>query len=200
MNIGVGKKAIVLAPHPDDIAYSMAGTIMSSPDTLFHIVYFHQAIPARLAGCRQFWASTPNAILDFESAMRMSVRDAIGRLDALIATFQPDTIFRPSAIHDTHQEHMEVGQIGLALARQRPITDIEYRAASLTRHWVPNIFFHFGKDMLEQKLKRLQIFSCSHYFTERALGVFHHDYESHRRGIALPAEQFRLERTHAIRP
>jgi len=199
-------RVLCLSPHPDDVEYSMAGTIMKYTDTIFDVVCLTQGGDCdsttsllRLGEVQGSWevASTPNINLYFtgNALLKEQAEDEwINDIETnILSEHEYDCICTTSAI-DSHFEHVFVSRLGWPLTRTKSISLIEYYSPSTLQSWTPNIFVDIS-DQYDTKLKMLTKFkSQSHrtYFTEDTIKGFHTNFQCSKKGVKL-VEQFNLK-------
>jgi LmbE family N-acetylglucosaminyl deacetylase len=200
-------KVLCLSPHPDDVEYSMLGTITKYTSTVFDVLCltkggakgFDQTNgPNRLKEVQAVWDSidTPNVNLLFSDCdfFEDKAGDA-GWVNYIENNFVKNTdydcIFLPTK-DDSMFEHKFVNGLGPAIVRILPISLVEYRTPSTTNEWKPNIFVNV-KDQYNKKLKSLTNFTSQtskSYFQKNTLEAFHSNFQCRKRGIQL-VEQFK---------
>ena len=97
----------------------------------------------------------------------------------------------PTAI-DSHQEHQIINKVGLALARARKISVLEYRSPSTIDSWYPNLFVDI-KETEEEKISRMKtIVSQNKMYTGKEyLKASHIHLPSYKKNYR-PVEQFKI--------
>jgi len=193
---------LCISPHPDDVEYSIMGTIMKYSNTNFHSFQMCQG--------GNFDTSTGNHRLkevedvwQYSDCFNFSVQFTEHRFIADLiqeewinllekVSKDVDAILLPNDC-DSHFEHRFVAGFGNALIRSRPISLIQYMTPSTTRDWVPNLFVDIT-DQYEKKIECLKLFkSQSHryYFREDVLRSFHSDFQSSKKTKHY-VEQFKI--------
>ena len=180
-------KVLCLSPHPDDVEYSMSGTIIKYKDTHFDIVTLTSGgdfddtnKSPRVTEVVNFWKEIENVSLQF------GVNDSFKCMDeaAWINYIEKNYLADHDAIlltteHDSHFEHRLVSKFGLALTRIKPISLVEYMSPST-----------FGlKKTLLKKFKSQQGRS---YFKSDQINGFHTEFQCSKKGI-LTVEQFNIK-------
>ena len=201
-------KVLCLSPHPDDIEYSMLGSIMKHQDTHFHILCMTKGGAKgfdrtngikRCEEVSKCWeeANLSNVSLTFSDCNYFEDKDRdAGWVNYIENTFikngNYDCIFIPTR-EDSQFEHKFVNGLGPALIRVSPISLIEYRTPSTLNSWNHNIFIDI-KGYYQKKVKCLQNFKSQinkSYFSKITLDAFHSNFQCRKRGIHI-IEQFKL--------
>jgi len=195
-------KVLCLSPHPDDVEYSMSGTILKYKDTHFDIVTltsggdFDDTNKApRVTEVVNFWKGIENVSLQFGVNDSFKCMDEAAWINWIEKSYLQDhDAILLTTEHDSHFEHRLVSKFGLALTRIKPISLVEYMSPSTQRTWQPNIFvdiFHqFGlKKTLLKKFKSQQSRS---YFKSDQINGFHTEFQCSKKGI-LTVEQFNIK-------
>ena len=197
-------KVLCLSPHPDDVEYSMAGTILKFTDTTFISLQLCEGgdndlttNSSRLSEVKRVSniLNSSNFYIEFSNIPRIRLLredEWIHFIEFYTTTFNVDAIFLPNSF-DSHFEHRFVSGFGRPLTRSSPISLIEYKTPSTTQEWVPNLFIDISEQYIK-KLEALKEFSSQqhrYYFREDVLQAFHSDFQSAKRGKHC-VEQFRL--------
>ena len=201
-------KVLCLSPHPDDVEYSMLGTILKHTETQFDILCLTRGGAKgfdptnkqdRLQEVKNVWkeASAANIKLLFSDCDYFQDKDGdAGWVNYIENNFLIDgsynCIMLPTA-EDSMFEHRFVNGLGYALTRVRPISLVEYHTPSTTNDWSPNIFIDIQK-CFNKKVKSIMKFtSQTHkpYFSTSALDAFHSNFQCRKKNIAV-VEQFRI--------
>jgi LmbE family N-acetylglucosaminyl deacetylase len=194
------KNVLCLSPHPDDVEYSMAGTMMKYTDTNFTSVVFSTGCVSdpianedRWNECKEYWKGIDNVSQYFLSPlMRMySEEEWLNLLEKKFNLKLYDAIFLPS-FTDTHYEHRFVNGIGMAMTRSNPASIVEYKSLSSTDMWIPNMII----DIHLQSKTKVDLLSkfvsqSKDYFNEDVMKAFHSHIISIRKGI-ITSEQFKI--------
>ena len=130
-------KVLCLAPHPDDVEYSMGGTIIKYYDTHFDILCLTQGgdcdettSDSRLDEVRNSWKSTGiiNINLHFSPYKLLKEKGEDEWVNYIETNFvnknNYDCIFTPSP-KDSHFEHKIVSNLGWPLTRIKSISLVE---------------------------------------------------------------------------
>ena len=194
------KNVLCLSTHPDDVEFSMGGTILLNKNTQFTSVVFSTGSindpvsnDTRWEECNQFWKGIKQIKQHFLAPLlkMYSEEEWINLLEKTFKINSYDAIFLPSN-QDTHYEHRFVHGIGMALTRSCPISVIEYKSPSTVDSWVPNMFVEMG-EVAEDKVKRLENFKSQNklYFRPEYMKAFHSHPNSVRKSINI-TEPFRI--------
>ncbi len=197
-------KVLCLSPHPDDVEYSMSGTISKFNETQFDILTLTNGTATdtststyRQTEVSKFWSlmNCLNAnILTSDQSQFETITSAqwVTYLDKIIANGY-DAIFTTSN-KDAHQEHIFVNSLVPALTRNKPISIIEYKSPSTLHSWIPNYFIHLESEYTS-KLNSLRTAFTSQidsvYFNTNMIELFHTDYNCNKRLKSL-TEQFNI--------
>jgi hypothetical protein len=197
-------KVLCLSPHPDDVEYSISGTIQKYKDTIFKIVCMTsggESDPTsgdlRFNEVKNFWKifNVNNIELYFLDGP-MSKYIESEWLDQITWNYLDDVdcvILPPS--HDAHFEHRIVNIMGFPLTRNRNLSVIEYKTVSIGREWISNFSVNVDEHIIVKKIHSLRnsFFTQldSRYFDEHTIKMFHHDFISHKRNIKY-SESFKI--------
>ena len=205
-------KVLCLSPHPDDVEYSMGGTIIKNYNTQFDILCLTQGgdcdettSDSSLNEVRNSWKSTGiiNINLHFSPYKLLKEKGEDEWVNYIETNFIiPDTagytydcILLPSS-YDSHFEHKAVSALGWPLTRVKGISLIEYYTPSTLEEWIPNTFIDIS-DAYNIKLKMLKEFTSQQhrsYFEEGTIKGFHTNFQCSKKGTEL-VEQFNLKQT-----
>jgi N-acetylglucosamine malate deacetylase 1 len=200
-------KVLCLSPHPDDVEYSMGGTILKCKDTQFDILTLTYGgdndmtnVSNRQLEVHEFWSDISNANPTFIGNHKMKEYDEAGWVHLIENTTLTDhnAIVTPSSL-DSHFEHRFVSNFGLALTRIRPISLLEYMSPSTQRDWIPSVYVDITQQY-DKKLELLKTFKSQQqrsYFQNEQLKGFHIDFQCSKKGISL-VEQFKLSQDFII--
>ena len=192
-------RVLCLSPHPDDIELSAAGTILRCEDTYFISVICSIGSRGdstsdynRFKECKQFWESTNNVSIKLVGNFitDQTISELITSIEDIFSD-DFEGILIPTAI-DSHQEHQVINQVGLALARSRKMSIIEYRSPSTIDSWYPNLFVDI-KETEEDKIARMKTIVSQNkmYTKEEYLKASHIHLPSYRKNYR-PVEQFKI--------
>lgn len=201
-------KVLCLSPHPDDVEYSMLGTVMKHSDTQFDILCMTKGGAKgfdktngnnRVCEVEEVWlqANLDNAFIYHSDCDFFEDKDRdAGWVNYIETNYIKnggyDCIFIPTK-DDSMFEHRFVNGLGPALVRVSPISLVEYHTPSTLNTWQPNIFIDI-EDCYKDKLGLLQNFESQidkSYFQRNTLDAFHSNYQCRKRGIKI-IEQFKL--------
>ena len=204
------KRVLCLSPHPDDVEYSMLGTIVKHQDTTFDVLCLS------CGGAKGFddtnklnrreevlnvWSSLKhnnynNVTLSFAECDYLEDKTEPGWINYIENEFinkqKYDAIFIPPE-KDSMYEHRFVNKFGSALIRKDAISLIEYHTVSTLNCWKPNVFIDID-EVYESKLSALNKFVSQidkSYFTEDTLDSFHSNFQCRKRGVKV-VEQFKI--------
>lgn len=198
-------RALCLSPHPDDVEYSMGGTIMKYKDTHFDVLCLSQGGDCdetthiqRLAEVENFWKKSgcKNVTLYFTDIKH--VKDLVEDLwvnlieSKYVNQNQYDVIFT-TASFDSHFEHLITNHLAYPLSRIQKISIVEYCSPSTLETWIPNMFVDIN-DEFETKVEALQAFNTQKsrkYFTRKTIQDFNTNFRCSKRGLEY-VEQFKI--------
>jgi LmbE family N-acetylglucosaminyl deacetylase len=200
-------RVLCISPHPDDVEYSMMGTILKFLDTKFTVLNLCQGGDMdtttgkeRLAEVHRVWALDipqwpPNVQLRFTDHVFMrSLREEqwINLIEKEMEDELIDAICLPNEC-DSHFEHRYVAGFGKALVRSQSTALIQYKTSSTDQHWEPNLFVDIKKeyDFKIQALEEFKSQAHRYYFRPDVLRAFHSDYQSVKKGRHF-IEQFKV--------
>jgi LmbE family N-acetylglucosaminyl deacetylase len=205
-------RVLCLSPHPDDVEYSMSGTILGCTDTIFDIICLSNGGDcdtttgtSRLDEVKNFWSGVDNVNLHFSDCNFLREKKEEEWVNWIETKFLKeisyDCIFTTSAI-DSHFEHQLINRLGPALTRGiwpnrknlGPPSLIEYKSPSTLNEW--NSTFQFViEDTYDDKIMRLRSFKSQlhhTYFDEKVLKAFHTDFQSYKKGM-YRVEEFKIK-------
>ena len=199
-------RVLCLSPHPDDVEYSMGGTIIKNSDTIFDVLCLTQGgdcdittNSSRLNEVKKSWNSTliNNINLYFtpyQFLKNIGEDEWVNYIEKnFIDKYDYDCIFTPSS-QDSHFEHKIVSSLGWPLTRVKSISLIEYYSPSTLESWMPNLFVDIFK-VYDIKLKMLKLFTSQQhrsYFKKNTIKGFHTNFQCSKKGQTL-VEQFNLK-------
>jgi LmbE family N-acetylglucosaminyl deacetylase len=200
-------RVLCLSPHPDDIEYSMAGTILKHTDTHFDILCLTHGgdfdsttiNTDRIQEVKDAWhqSNVTNYTLHFSPYVYLKTMDIDGWVNYIetefISKYNYDCIFTPSDA-DSHFEHKIVCSLGYPLTRISKISIIEYYSPSTLETWVPNVFIDITDHYDTKRKMLLQFKSQQHrsYFNPVTLLGFHTNFRCSKRKIDF-VEQYRFK-------
>lgn len=200
------ENVLCLSPHPDDIEFSMAGTILRYSATKFTSVVFSTGSEndpvsneARWEECNQFWKGVSNVTQVFVAPL-LDTYSEEGWINVLEDKFRVndfDALLLPPLL-DTHYEHRFVHGIGMALTRKSPVSIIEYKSVSVLDTWIPNMIIKIGRTIAEEKINKMNKFESQRkfYFTSEYMQASHTHLSSLKKGVST-VEQFRVVTLYA---
>lgn len=194
------RNVLCLSPHPDDIEFSMGGTILKYGGTKFKSIVFSTGSindpvsnEIRWEECRQYWEGISNITQHFLAPLlnNYSEEEWLNLLEKDFPLKNYDAIFLPPLL-DTHYEHRLVHNIGMAMTRATPASIIEYKSASVMDSWVPNLLIETER-VASEKIQKMTKFESQRkrYFKPDFMQAFHTHLSSLKRGIRV-SEQFRI--------
>lgn len=196
-------RALCLSPHPDDVEYGMAGTILKCNKTEFDLLsltyggdFDASTNESRRDEIREFWEGCPNVNLFFSPHNKLKEIDTAAWINYIEVNFlnkwDYDVIFVPPYL-DSHFEHGIVSPFGVALTRNKPISVIEYCSPSALETWISNLYVDVA-DTCAKKSMLLRSFKSQKnrpYFGEEAIEYFHFHYPMAKRGLPR-VERYRV--------
>ena len=204
-------KVLCLSPHPDDVEYSMAGTILKYSDTSFDILCLTHGGDcdettnlSRLGEVDKSWekSNASNYYLYFTSQTLLKDLDEDQWINYIEKTFTNDIdydcIITPSEF-DSHFEHRIVSSFGWPLTRVKPISLMEYYSPSTLERWNPNMFIDIS-DVYGTKLDMLREFKSQQhrsYFSRETIDGFHTNFQCSKKGLSK-VERFNLKQIFTI--
>ena len=199
-------RVLCLSPHPDDVEYSMAGTIIKHTGTTFDILCLTQGGDCddttgknRLKEVENSWkiANTKNTTTDFTDHKYLKEIGEDEWVNFIESHFtdwgEYDCIITPSEF-DSHFEHRIVSNFGWPLTRIKGISLIEYYSPSTLEKWVPNMFIDIS-DVYKVKLNMLKQFKSQQhrsYFSKETINGFHTNFQCSKKGYGM-VERFNLK-------
>ena len=198
-------KVLCLAPHPDDIEYSLSGTINKYSNTEFDLLCLTQGgdcdnttNSSRLEEVKDSWKVSMNTnyqlfFTPYKFLKELTEDQWINFIEKHYTNINNyDAIILPST-KDSHFEHRLVSSFGWPLSRIKSISLVEYRSPSTLESWIPNLFVDISKQY-KTKLKMLSKFESQlhrSYFQEEVIKGFHIDFQCSKKDLKL-VEQFNL--------
>jgi LmbE family N-acetylglucosaminyl deacetylase len=190
-------KILCLSPHPDDVEYSMLGTILKYTDTQFYLLQLAQGGDCdettgknRLIEVENVWKSTNCNNLNILNTPYKFIKELteekwINLIENYMNINNPfDAIFLPNET-DSHFEHRFISGFGPALIRNNKISLIQYYTPSTQDNWNPNFYVEI-KNEYNIKLTSLKNFTSQqhrYYFREDVLRAFHSDFQCAKKRI-----------------
>lgn len=199
-------KVLCIAPHPDDVEYSMAGTIIKHNNTHFDILCLTQGGDCdsttssdRLNEVKSAWdkSKIDNYKLYFSNNKFLKEKGSDEWINWIEQNFlsknKYDCIITPSN-EDSHFEHKIVCEFGYPLTRISDISLLEYYSPSTLETWIPDTFVDIS-DIYDIKLNMLDEFKSQKnktYFNSATILGFHTNFRCSKRGINI-TEQFKIK-------
>lgn len=187
-------KVLCLSPHPDDVEYSMLGTILKYPSTKFISIQLAQGGDCdkttglhRLKEVEKVWKKSQCKNIEIVNTPYKFIKEIpeekwINLIEKFIGDI--DAIILPNET-DSHFEHRFISGFGPALIRNKNISLIQYYTPSTQDEWVPNFYVDI-KDQYFKKITSLHEFKSQthrYYFREDVLRSFHSDFQCAKKGI-----------------
>ena len=189
-------RMLILAPHPDDAEYSVAGVILKHQDTHFDILCLTQGGDcdtttgeSRIQEVLNAWSivDANNYNLYFSDEKLLKYKDIDQWINWIeinfIKKYNYDCIMTTSE-YDSHFEHVIVSSLAAPLSRIKPYSIIQYRSPSTLEKWIPNLFVSL-EDFYYIKCNMLQEFKSQidrPYFTQSVLDGFHTNFQCMKKG------------------
>jgi N-acetylglucosamine malate deacetylase 1 len=199
-------KVLCLSPHPDDVEYSMLGTILKYSDTNFYLLQLAQGGDCdestgihRLKEVENVWKVSGCSNLTIINTPHKFIKDITeenwihlieSELNNVDSPF--DAILIPNEA-DSHFEHRYVSGFGPALIRNNKISLIQYYTPSTQDAWQSNFYVDI-ESHYDKKLESLKMFTSQqhrYYFTEDVLRAFHSDFQCSKKKLHY-VEKYRI--------
>lgn len=190
-------KVLCISPHPDDVEYSMLGTILKCTDTEFFLLQLAQGGdcdettgPSRLLEVENVWKRVKCNNLKiinthFTYIKNLTEDKWINLIEDILKKHGDfDCIFLPNDT-DSHFEHRFVSGFGPALIRNSKISLIQYYTPSTQDSWNSNFYVDID-DQYKTKLLGLKEFVSQqhrYYFTAEVLRAFHSDFQCSKKKL-----------------
>jgi LmbE family N-acetylglucosaminyl deacetylase len=203
-------RVLCLSPHPDDVEYSMSGTIMKYKDTQFDMLtlsiggdFDTTTTNSRHNEVEAAWRSADIKNIKIRTCAHLKPKDCpadkmIHEIETNYLEESHDAIFVPSSI-DSHFEHRMTNSIAPALTRVKNVSIIEYKTPSTLHEWSANMLVDIS-DIFNRKLKILKKFKSQQmkwYFKKELIEHFHADYQSFKKGYRY-VEQFKINQLYRL--
>ena len=187
-------KVLCLSPHPDDVEYSMLGTIMKYPGTQFELLQLAQGgdcdpttNSSRLEEVKNVWEKSKCKNININFTEHKFIRELaedkwINKIENHLENI--DAIFLPNEC-DSHFEHRFISGFGPALIRNKNISLIQYYTPSTQDEWNPNLYIDI-KNIYDLKIDALNEFKSQnhrYYFRKDVLRAFHSDFQCSKKGV-----------------
>lgn len=199
-------KVLCLSPHPDDVEYSMSGTILKYQDTHFDILCLTQGGDCdsttstdRILEVKNVWnrSNVNNYTLYFTEKKLLKEFGEDEWVNYIENNFTNNSSYdciMTTSDNDSHFEHKIICNLGYALTRVHSISLIEYYSPSTLETWIPNVFIDIS-NVYDNKLNMLTEFKSQlhrSYFTINTLDEFHSNFRCSKRKIGK-VEQFKFK-------
>lgn len=189
---------LCLSPHPDDVEYSMLGTILKYTDTKFSLLQLAQGGDCddttgehRLLEVENVWKVAGCNNLKIINTPYKFIKDIpeenwIQLIETILKNSDTsfDAIFLPNET-DSHFEHRYVAGFGSALIRNSKISLIQYYTPSTQDAWQSNLYVDI-ESFYNKKLDALKMFTSQqhrYYFTKDVIRAFHSDFQCSKKKI-----------------
>jgi len=199
-------KVLCLSPHPDDVEYSMGGTVIKHTDTHFDILCLTQGgdcdkttSSSRLKEVKNSWDVTNQNNYELYFSKYKFLKDLgddewINYIETYYTNKKTyDCIITPSEF-DSHFEHRIVSSFSWPLTRIKGISLIEYYSPSTLEKWTPNMFIDIT-NVYDTKLNMLKQFKSQQhrsYFSRETIDGFHTNFQCSKKGYSM-VERFNLK-------
>ena len=190
-------KVLCLSPHPDDVEYSMLGTILKYNETKFYLLQLAQGGDCdeptgehRLKEVENVWKTAGCNNLQIINTPYKFIKDIseenwIQLIEMILKTDDSyDAILLPNET-DSHFEHRYVSGFGPALIRNNKISLIQYYTPSTQDAWQSNFYVDI-ESHYDKKLESLKMFTSQqhrYYFRSDVLRAFHSDFQCSKKAI-----------------
>jgi LmbE family N-acetylglucosaminyl deacetylase len=190
-------RVLVLAPHPDDAEYSVAGVVLKHQDTHFDILCLTQGGDCdpttgvdRIDEVKNSWSvsKATNYTLHFSDVKLLKDKDVdewINYIEVNFTNIYNYECILTTSEHDSHFEHVMVSSLASPLARIKPYSIIQYRSPSTLENWIPNLFVNL-EDFYYIKYNMLLEFKSQihrSYFSKKVLDGFHTNFQCMKKGM-----------------
>ena len=189
-------RVLVLAPHPDDAEYSVAGVILKHPATHFDVLCLTQGGDcdtttgeSRIQEVLNAWSvsESENCHLHFSDEKLFKHKDVDQWIHWIETNFTKkfdyDCIMTTSE-YDSHFEHVIVSSLAAPLSRINPYSIIQYKSPSTLETWIPNLFVSLKEFYYIKKKMLNQFESQIHrpYFSDDVVNGFHTNFQCMKKG------------------
>lgn len=187
-------KVLCLSPHPDDVEYSMLGTILKHNDTQFELLQLAQGGDCdpstdkeRLQEVLNVWKKSKCKNININFTTHKFIKELtedkwVNKIEKYLENI--DAIFLPNEC-DSHFEHRFISGFGPALIRNKNISLIQYYTPSTQDEWNPNLYIDI-EPFYKSKIESLNEFKSQnhrYYFRKDVLRAFHSDFQCSKKGI-----------------
>ena len=203
-------KVLCFSPHPDDVEYSMAGTIIKYKDTHFDLItmsgggdYEGSKMDVRHEEVKNVWKKANinnyNLILTNDLKPKNHTQDKlIYNIEKHYLNASYDALFIPTNI-DSHFEHRLTNSLAPSLSRDKNLSIIEYKTPSTLNEWEANMYVDID-DFIDLKINILKEFKSQQYhwyFDEDVIRHFHADFQSYKKGYKF-VEQYKIKQLYRL--
>ena len=192
---------LCLSPHPDDVEYSIVGSILQSDQTQFDILCPTKVVtlikPTQKIDFKKLitFGQELKTLINFTDTDHLKSKQEdewvnfienkfdINSYDAIMTTNQMDS----------HFEHRQTSRIAHAICRASKVGIIEYKSPSTLVDWIPNYFIDISKSY-SKKIEMLNSFVSQGkrvYFQQEQIKAFHINFQSSKRGLEI-VEMFKI--------
>lgn len=197
-------RVLCLSPHPDDVEYSIGGTIIKYKNTIFDILCLSMGGDCdpttsenRLAEVKNFWKGITNVNLIFTKFKFIrdngNVDSWVNYIETNFLSNQDYEAILTTSKFDSHFEHVFVQSLAAPLSRVKFYNLIEYKSPSSTEEFISNLIIPINckYQIKKDRLKNFQSQLSRPYFNETMIDGFHTNFQSLKRGLGF-VEQFRI--------
>jgi len=195
-------RVLCLSPHPDDVEYSIVGSILQSNETQFDILCLTEGGKFdktnslnRHREVNDFWSGIKNVRLFFTKTDHLKSKQEDEWVNYIEKKFEInsyDAIMTTNKI-DSHFEHRQTSRIASAICRVSKVVIIEYSSPSTFIEWTPNYFVDISKSY-SKKIDMLNSFVSQGkriYFQPKQIRSFHTNFQASKRGLEI-VEMFKI--------
>ena len=180
---------LCLSPHPDDVEFSMSGTIKKYNQTHFIVLVLSNGTTGdktsglgRIKEVQKFWE-----LLDVDNVTILTTSHKFDKMDDgswiniienELTLPKLDAIFGTSS-EDSHYEHHIVNRLLHSLGRNKKVSLFEYRSPSTIESWEPNFFVDIDESYKFKLRSLLGSFNSqldSPYFKNQLIDNFNSNY------------------------
>lgn len=203
-------KVLCLSPHPDDVEYSMAGTIIKYQDTHFDILTMSgggdfEGSDADMRHKEIFKVWDSSGCQNYSLFLTKELKPKNNSQDKMINVIENsylnqdhDAIFVPTTM-DSHFEHRLTNDLADSISRNKDISIIEYKTPSTLNIWSANMYIDISK-ILDHKISMLGHFKSQQYhwyFEKDVIRHFHADFQSYKKGYKY-VEQYKIKQMYRL--
>lgn len=205
------KNVLCLSPHPDDVEYSLSGTIKKCNQTKFETFCFSASgkndktvTQDRYGEIKSFWKSYGCKNLTQRISAECYIQDKqfeewVQLIELLIKENNFDCVLSPS-YEDSHNDHKYVNSMVEPILRVSNANFIEYKTPSSLNSWIPNMFIDIS-DNVDLKVNCLydSFKSQNHksYFDKENLKNYHINFQCLKKDLKY-VEQFKIVRYNLL--